>query len=77
VAWVLGGRDTATFKRLYDKLIPIFNLICTMLNDDMPKRKALEGNIDEIRNALKVIGDKDEYRRIQCVYLAICGDCRK
>jgi transposase len=37
----------------------------------MPKRKALEGNIDEIRNALKVIGDKDEYRRIQCVYLAI------
>jgi transposase len=37
----------------------------------MPKRKALEGNIDEIRNALKVIDDKGEYRRIQCVYLAI------
>jgi transposase len=37
----------------------------------MPKGKNLAGNICEIKNALKACSDKDEYRRIQCVYLAI------
>ena len=39
----------------------------------MPKRKALEGNIHEVKNTLKACDDKDEYRRIQCVYLALAN----
>jgi len=32
VAWVLGGRDTATFRRLYDKVKHLTN--CTFYTDD-------------------------------------------
>lgn len=32
VAWVLGGRDAATFKRLYDKVKHLTN--CTFYTDD-------------------------------------------
>jgi insertion element IS1 protein InsB len=32
VAWVLGGRDTATFRRLYDKVKHVKN--CTFYTDD-------------------------------------------
>jgi insertion element IS1 protein InsB len=32
VAWVLGGRDTATFRRLYDKVGHLKN--CTFYTDD-------------------------------------------
>jgi insertion element IS1 protein InsB len=32
VAWVLGGRDTATFRRLYDKLKHLTN--CTFYTDN-------------------------------------------
>jgi len=32
VAWVLGGRDTATFKRLYDKVKHLTN--CTFYTDN-------------------------------------------
>ena len=32
MAWVLGGRDSATFKRLYDKVKHLEN--CTFYTDD-------------------------------------------
>ena len=32
MAWVLGGRDTATFQRLYDKVKHLKN--CTFYTDD-------------------------------------------
>ena len=32
MAWVLGGRDTATFKRLYDKVKHLTN--CTFYTDN-------------------------------------------
>jgi len=32
VAWVLGGRDTATFRRLYDKVKHLKN--CTFYTDE-------------------------------------------
>ena len=32
MAWVLGGRDTATFRRLYDKVKHLTN--CTFYTDD-------------------------------------------
>ena len=35
------------------------------------KRKTLIGNIDEIKKAMDETRDKNEFRRIQCVYLAI------
>ena len=37
----------------------------------MPKRELFEGNIVEIEQAMKVAPDSFEYRRIQCVYLAM------
>ena len=37
----------------------------------MPKRKPIDGNILEITQAMKQSLDSSEYRRIQCVYLAI------
>jgi hypothetical protein len=37
----------------------------------MPKRKPFEGNIVDIETALKQCEDCGEYRRIQCIHLAM------
>jgi transposase len=37
----------------------------------MPKKRMLEGSIEEIARAMKQSNNPDEYRRIQCVYLGI------
>ena len=37
----------------------------------MPRKRKLEGCTDEIARAMKQIDDKNEYRRMQCVYLGI------
>ena len=37
----------------------------------MPRKRNLEGNIEEITRAMKQSINPDEYRRIQCVYLGI------
>jgi insertion element IS1 protein InsB len=48
VAWVLGGRDTSTFKRLYDKVKHLKN--CVFYTDDwdafakvLPKERHIIG----------------------------------
>jgi transposase len=37
----------------------------------MPRKRKLEGNIEEIAEAMKNSSNQNEYRRIQCVYLGL------
>jgi len=37
----------------------------------MPRKRKLEGNIEEIAEAMKNSKNRNEYRRIQCVYLGL------
>jgi transposase len=37
----------------------------------MPKKRILEGNVNEIEESMKNCDDPNEYRRIQCVYLGL------
>ena len=53
MAWVLGNRDTATFKRLYDKVKHLEN--CTFYTDDwgvfakiLPKNRHVMGKAHTI-----------------------------
>jgi len=45
-------------------------LVLNLVGDIMPRRKQLTQNIEEIRQLMENSVNKNEFRRLQCIYLA-------